>query len=57
MTTLPKPDGSLTSDFNETVKIMIDYLIPKDEQIDDTGYHKKIRSLSIEPILTTDDKD
>ena len=33
MTTLQKPDGSLTSDPNETVKIVIDHLIPKDEQM------------------------
>jgi len=32
---LQKPGGSLTSDLNETVKGMRDYLIPKDEQLDD----------------------
>jgi hypothetical protein len=57
MTTLQKPDGSLMSDLNETVKIMIEYLIPKDEQTDDTDYHKRIRAQSKEPILTVDDRD
>jgi len=57
MTTLQTPDGSLTSDLNETSKIMTDHLIPKDEQICDTDYHKNIRALSIEPILITDDKN
>jgi len=57
MTTLQKPDAFLTSDLNETMKAMIDYLIPKDEQLDDTDYHKRIRSQSKEPILTADDRD
>jgi hypothetical protein len=57
MTTLQKPDGSLTSDLNETVKVMTDYFIPKDEQHDDTDHHKRNRALSEEPILTADDRD
>jgi hypothetical protein len=36
---------------------MIEYLIPKDEQTDDTDYHKKNRAQSKEPILTADDRD
>jgi hypothetical protein len=42
MTTLQKPDGSFMSDLKETVKFMLDYLIPKDEQIDKTDHHKKL---------------
>jgi len=57
MTILQRPDGSITSDLNETVQVMIDYLIPKDEQIDDTDYHKRIRVQTEEPILTADDRD
>jgi len=57
MTTLQRPDGSLTSDLNETLKVMIDHLIPNYEQSDDTGYHKRIRTLCTEPILTADDRD
>jgi len=34
-----------------------DYLIPKDDQTDDTNYHKGIRAQSKEPILTADDRD
>jgi hypothetical protein len=44
MTGLQKHDGSFTSDLNETVKIMLDYLIPKDEQTDDTDHHKRTRA-------------
>jgi cell envelope opacity-associated protein A len=57
MTTLKKPYVSLTSNLNETVKVMSDYLIPKDDQTDDTNYHKGIRAQSKEPILTADDRD
>ena len=59
MTTLQKTDGSLTSDLNETVKIMIEYAIPIDEhrRTDDTDYHKIIRAQSKETILTTVDRD
>jgi hypothetical protein len=56
MTTLQRPDGSFTSNLNQTV-VMIDYLIPKDEQTDDTDYHKRIRAQTEEPILTADDRD
>ena len=48
---------ALMSDLNETVKIMIEYLIPKDEQTDDTDYQKRIRAQSKELILTADDTD
>jgi len=43
MTTLQNPDGSFTSDLNETVKFILDYLIPTDEQTDNTKHHKRIR--------------
>jgi hypothetical protein len=56
MTTLQKPDGSLTSDLN-TIKTMMEHVIPKDEQTDDTDYHKRIKAQSKEPILKADDRD
>ena len=56
MTTLQKPDALLTSDLNETVKFMIDYLIPNVEQTDDKDYYKNIRTLTTEP-RTADDRD
>ena len=57
MTTLQKPDSSLTSNLNETLKVMTDHLTPNDEQSDDTDHHKRIRTLSTEPIQTADDRD
>ena len=57
MTTLKKPEDSLTLDLNETLKVKIDHLTPNDEKSDDTDHHKRIRNLSTEPIQTTDDRD
>jgi len=48
--TLQKPDVPLTSDLNEIVKVIIDYLIPKDEHLDDKQYHKRIRAQSKNPF-------
>jgi hypothetical protein len=39
--TLQKPDGSLKTNINETVTYMLDYLISKDEEDNDSDYHKK----------------
>ena len=47
---LAKSDVSLTCDLNETVNVMIDYLIPKDEQLDDKYYHNRIRAQSKNPF-------
>jgi hypothetical protein len=44
MTTLQTPDGSLTSNLNETMKVMSDYVIPADDQLDVTHYHRGIRA-------------
>jgi hypothetical protein len=57
MTTLQKPDGSLTSDLNETLRVMIEHLTPNDVRSDDTDHPKRIRNLSTEPIQTADDRD
>jgi hypothetical protein len=57
MTTLQKSDGSLTTDIKENMKVMIDYINPKDEWLDDTEYYKRIRYQAKEPILTMDDSD
>jgi hypothetical protein len=38
------------------MKVMIDYLSPKDEPLDDTEYHNRIRDQTKETILTADDR-
>jgi hypothetical protein len=57
MTTLEKLDVSLMSNLNETLKVMSDYLIPKDDQTDDTNYYRGIRAQSKEPVQTADNRD
>jgi hypothetical protein len=39
------------------MKVLIDYLNPKDEPLDDTNCHKRIKDQTKEPILTADNRD
>jgi hypothetical protein len=57
MTTLLKPGGSYTTNLNETVQTMLDYLITRDDKSDDTDYHKRIRTQTEEPGQSADDRD
>jgi hypothetical protein len=57
MTTLRKPDGTLTEDLQETLKLMLEHFAPEDNQHDDSDLHKLARTLSMEPIYTEDDKE
>ena len=57
MTTLQKPDRTLTTDINETVTYMLDYLITIDEEDNDLDYHKTIRTLTEQLIQTADDRE
>jgi hypothetical protein len=51
---LQKPDGSKTANMIETLKFMIEQLIPEDNAQDDTEHHMNFRRLLTEPIETTD---
>ena len=55
LSTLQKPDGSLTTDINETITYILDYLNTKDKVDKDSEYHKTIRTLLEQPIQTADD--
>jgi hypothetical protein len=57
MTTLKKTDGTTTADLEETVKMMAEHLIPKDDDTADTEYHKHIREQAKEPIQTKEDRE
>ena len=52
MTTLQKPDGSITADMTETLTVTLEQLIPQDSNQDDRDYHRAIRSLAEQPIHT-----
>ena len=57
MTTLQKPDGTITADMRETLTVTLEQLILEDNILDDTEYHRAIRRLAEQPIDTPDDKD
>jgi len=57
MTTLQKPDRTITADMRETLTVTLEQLILEDNILDDTEYHRTIRSLAEQPIDTPDDKD
>jgi hypothetical protein len=54
LTMLQKPDGSKTANIIETLKLMIEELIPEDNAQDNTDHHMNIRTLAEQPIKTTD---
>jgi hypothetical protein len=55
LTTLRKPDGSLTKDTRETLSLMIEYFTPEDNELEDNNYHKQVRDTTDRPINTPDD--
>jgi len=56
ITTLRKPDGSLTEDLRETLRLMLEHFTPVDKE-EDTEHHKLARAQTLEPTDTDDDKD
>jgi hypothetical protein len=56
LTTLQQPDGSFTVDTENTVKHMLDYFAPEDNEANDSAEHRLIRKLTREPMDTRDDK-
>jgi hypothetical protein len=46
LTTLRKPDGSLTADIRETLKHVLGHFAPEDTETDDTDFHKQARTRS-----------
>jgi len=57
ITTLRKPDGSLTEDLRETLQLMLEHFTPDDKEEDDTELHKQARAQALEPADTDDDID
>ena len=54
LTTLRKPDGSLTADIRETLQHMLEYFVPEDKDNDETDFHTQARTQSREPVDTVD---
>lgn len=57
LTSLQEPDGSKTANIAETLKFMVEQLIPEENAHDDTVHHTNIRRLTEQPIETTDDRE
>jgi hypothetical protein len=53
-TSLRKPDGSLTIDIEETVKLMLEHFTPEDNVKDDNEFHKQNRAQSQGTVNTPD---
>jgi ribonuclease HI len=56
-TTLKQEDGTLTTNFQETIQHILQSLTPEDNEEDDTEMQKNTRALVQENIDTEDDKD
>jgi len=57
ITTLRKPDGSLTIDTKEALRLMLDDFTPEDNERDDKDYHKQVRTQTQKPTTTADDRE
>jgi hypothetical protein len=55
LSTLRKPDGTVTTDMADTMRLMIESFTPEDDEETDMC-HKLIRAQIKEPIKTEDDK-
>ena len=57
LTTLLKPDGTLTASTIETLSLMMDSFTPVDNEQDDNEYHKLVRTQTQQPPDTPDDRE
>jgi len=57
ITTLRKPDGTLTADTKETLSLMMDTFAPKNNRRDDNDYHKEVIAQAQQPANTADDRE
>jgi len=55
--TLRKPDGSLRRDTKETLRLMLEYFTPEDNDLDDNNLHKYITELTDEQPNTPDGRE
>jgi DNA-dependent RNA polymerase auxiliary subunit epsilon len=57
ITTLRKPDGSLTRDTKDTLRHMLEYFTPEDNELEDNNHHKQVRDMIARPPNTQDDRE
>ena len=56
LSTLRRPDGTVTSDMVETVNVIIEHFTPADDEEMDNDHHKLIRAQNETQVTTEDDK-
>ena len=57
ITTLRKPDGSLTRDTKENLRHMLEYFTPEYNELEDNNHHKQVRDTTARPPNTPDDRE
>ena len=57
LTMLQKPESSKSANVAETLKFMVEQLIPENNAQDDTDHHTNNRRLTEQPIETSDDRE
>ena len=57
ITTLRKHDGSLTADTKKTIKLMLEYFTPENNEYEENDYHKQVRAQSQEAVNSPDDRE
>ena len=56
ISTLKRKDGSYTTGLANTMNFIMDNFMPADEEGTDNEYHKQIRTKSMQPLDTEDDR-
>jgi hypothetical protein len=56
LSTIRRPDGTITSGMADTLNAMIKHFTPADEEATDSDYHKAIRQQNKTSVTTRDDK-
>ena len=57
LTTLRKPNGSLTKDTKETLSFMLEHFTPEDNELEDNTHHKQVRAIITQPQNTPDNSE
>ena len=57
LTTLRKPDGSITRDTEDTLRLILEYFTPEDNELEDNNQHKQVRELTDQQPNTPDDRE
>ena len=57
LTTLRRPDGTVTETAEETIELMLEHLLPEDDPQKDTDQRKEVSRQTERPINTADDKE